>query len=199
MTRVSLASWLLGLRPAQVELLRPRPAVPPLSWILLGLGMALCALGTAIVLPRQALVREQQQELASLQQRWESRPSRPPAVAERKAGEHDPSAEATALLRELQRPWIPLFAALEACDDPQVHLVQLSVDGRFSSLRLLAESRRFDALLHYETSLAEHFPVRSVEMTHHEWRDLPSARVASAQFTADLDDHASADAPGGAR
>jgi hypothetical protein len=87
---------------------------------------------------------------------------------------------------ELHRPWHALFDALEAADTDGVNLVQLNIEPRFATLQLVAESRDLDKLVRYSQRLAGSGPIRTMTMTHHEWRDALGAHVVSAAMQGEL-------------
>ena len=100
-------------------------------------------------------------------------------------------AETLGLVHELRRPWSGLFNQLESAqagDTGAVHLTQLNVESRFSTLQLVAEGRDLDKLVRFAQrmstpdSTAGSGPILSLAMTHHEWRDTLGAHVVSASM-----------------
>jgi len=189
-----LLTRLLRLRPHEVELLRPRHRAPPLSWLLLAVGVA--ALGAAamnclpvwssrsLLADRAARLQSEVDHLAS---------SRGPVLRGRtsnRAGDRDALSEAELLVVEARRPWHGLFDQLEAAQrsgHAGVHVIQMGVDPRFATLQLVAEGRDLGELVRFSQQLAGNGPVRTMSLTHHEWRDALGAHVVTASLQGELD------------
>jgi hypothetical protein len=181
---------LLRLRPHAVELLRPRPAIPPLAWVLLGAGAV--ALGSAVLACQPAwtqgvaLAADQANLQTALDRAADSLKPRP-AV---RSSEHDTQAEAALIVAEARRPWHQLFDQIEAAQQGEgtgVHLVQIAVDPRFSSLQMVAEGRDLGGLVRFSGQMAGKGPIRTIALTHHEWRDALGAHVVTASLQGELD------------
>ena len=159
---------------------RTRP--PPLAWAVLALGVLALTGATATLLPRLTERHQLLAERAGLLQRTDQQSgvaaSRGPSAAD--------LMQARALLDELGRPWKPLFDRFESVDVAKVYLVQLSVDSHFQGAQMIAEAARLEDVLQYSKKLQGDGTVRSVRLTHHEWRNVPGARVIIANLTADL-------------
>jgi len=197
MTGASLLQWLFAGAPSDIELLRPRRAVPRASWLLLALGLALLAVSLARTLAPWERHAQLLAERAALEAELDhalGAPATRPLLHRSTGSEREVRAQAQALVHELRRPWRELFDRLEASMTPGVHIVQLSVDPRFESLQVTAESAEFPAIVRYTQRLTAAAPVRGVSMTHHEWRDAPGARVVDASMTAQLETPAGAGA-----
>ena len=196
----TLLKSLLRVRPYEVELLRPSGQVPPLSWIFLALGV--CALaGAALVcapawsrhgeIAQQRLATES--ALAALQADSASRAGAKQHTSASRAVATEDLAEAEGIVAELHRPWHNLFDQLEsaqAAEGAGVHLQQLAVDPRFVTVQLVAEGRDLDKIVRFSQRLSSQEPdggpVRSMNMTHHEWRDTLGAHVVSVALQGDL-------------
>lgn len=167
-----------------IDFAASRPALPPVSWWLLAAGCTALVVALADALPRWSLQSRLRTELEHLR----STASDLPSAA--RAGGHPANAEslaqALALVDQLDRPWPQLLGRLETTRVPGVHLVQVGVDARFQSLQLLAEASRLDDVLSYARALAGQGPVKAVRLTHHEWRNVPGARIVVASLSADL-------------
>jgi hypothetical protein len=161
---------------------RPQPVLV-LSWLLLALGVAGAALAALDVAPRWQLHQRLLAQRAELEQQLQLAGGT--RAAPRLVSVADQAA-AHAVLAELQRPWRPLFDRFESVNVPQVYLIQLSVDSSFRDVQLLAEAARLDDVLSYSKKLAGDRTVRTVRLTHHEWRNAPIGRVVVANLTAEL-------------
>jgi hypothetical protein len=181
------------LRPYEVELLRPARPVAPLAWLLLGAGVL--ALGGAVLAcepawTQHSLLAADQARLAGALERADGAGAASHAHAAGRSGDRDSQAEAGLLVAEARRPWHQLFDELEAAqrsDGAGVHLVQLGVDPRFASLQLVAEGRDLGALVRFSQQLAGNGPIRSMALTHHEWRDALGAHVVTASLQGELE------------
>lgn len=199
---------LLRLRPYEVELLRPRRHAPPLSWLLLGLGVV-ALLGAAWVcapgLKREHALAQQRAQIESKLAVLDGGPAAGSGFRRASGGKDGRIEEAQAIVRELNRPWPELFAQLEAANTNDVNVMQMSVEPRFTTLQLVAESRDLGQLVRFSQRLsspgsaaanaAHPGPIRAMTMTHHEWRDALGARVASATMQGELADGSSRGAP----
>jgi hypothetical protein len=185
---------LLQLRPYEVELLHPRRNVPPLAWVLLVAGGA--AIGAAMLACQPAW--DHRAELAADEIRLQSAlerlggethtagRSRSGAIA----GEGDALAEAQLVVADAHRPWHDLFNQLEAAQKAQgtgVHLVQLGIDPRFATIQVVAEGRDLGKLVRFAQQLPGNGPIRTMSLTHHEWRDTLGAHVVTASLQGELD------------
>jgi outer membrane murein-binding lipoprotein Lpp len=186
---------LLRLRPYEVELLRPARRMSPLAWMVLGTGVL--ALAGAVLACRPAWVHRT--ELASDQSRLQAAVDRlggdtpgngSHARSAGKSADRDSVAEAELIVAEAQRPWHELFDQLEAAnkgDGASVHIVQMGVDPRFANLQLVAEGRDLGKLVRFAQTLEGGGPIRSMNLTHHEWRDALGAHVVTASLQGELD------------
>jgi len=192
---LSILTKLVGVRRYEVELLRSTRSVTPLAWALFTCGLlALCAVVAFACKPaweRQAHLAQQraqlQNELARL------------GVATPVSGsishERESAEEAAALVDEIRRPWHELFDQIEHAQTQDVHLIQLSVEPHFTSLQLVAEGRDLDKIVRFAQRLAGTGPVRTMAMTHQEWRDALGAHVVSASMQGELAPIAATPAP----
>jgi len=106
-------------------------------------------------------------------------------AATQRGAEQSESAEALLLQAEIHRPWHELFGQLAStlsAEGDGVHIVQLGIDARFETLQLVAEGRELDKLVRFAQHLSGKGPIRSMTMTHHEWRDTMGAHVVSASM-----------------
>jgi hypothetical protein len=177
---------LLRVRPHEVELLRPAARAVPLAWALFACGAAALAAAAWACQPgwdRQAELAQQRQQLEAALGRAGVAPG---AASHRTVGKGEALDEARAIVIELHRPWHELFDALETADADGVNLIQINVEPRFASLQLVAESRDLDKLVRFSQKLAGSGPIRSMTMTHHEWRDALGAHVVSAAMQGEL-------------
>jgi hypothetical protein len=174
---------LLGRR-FQVDFAQARPPVAPLAWILLAIGAIAVSGALLDFAPRWIEHERLARERSDLQARLD----RVPGVARSSARAPDAIglAQARGVLDELDRPWPALLDQFESIDAPDVHLVQLGVDSRFQTVQLLAEASRLEQVLQYSKQLAGKGPVRSVRLTHHEWRAAPGGRIVLADLSATL-------------
>ncbi|SPE23219.1 hypothetical protein SBBP1_210013 [Burkholderiales bacterium] len=187
---------LLRVRPHEVELLRPARGVAPLAWLLLAGGAVALSAGALACRPgwhRQANLAQQRITVEAALARLGAAPVAPgDGVGRRGAtrkGETEALLEADAIVRELDRPWHDLFDQLEAATASGatgVHLVQLAVEPKFTALQLVAEGRDLDKLVRFSQRLTGGAPIRTMTMTHHEWRDALGAHVVSATMRGDL-------------
>jgi hypothetical protein len=196
---------LLRVRPTEVELLRPRAGVPPLSALLLA-ASAVAVLGAAMVC-RPAW--ERSAELAADEARLQSAVDRlgadSPAGRSRtsaagKSAQADALAEAELVVAESHRPWHALFDQLEAAQKSEgagVHLVQLAIDPRFATVQLVAEGRDLGKLVRFAQQLPGTGPIRTMSLSHHEWRDTLGAHVVTASLQGELDSSGPAVEPPG--
>jgi hypothetical protein len=181
-------SRLLAVRPAEVELLRIRARVPVLSWALLACGLAATVVAALVVVPEVQRARHGRDEVRG-EETLLARPDAPSGTKSpvaRGSTDRELLAQGEAMRNALRLPWHALFERLEASRQPDVHLVSFSVEPRFSSALVVAESRDLEALLRYGQALSSAPPVRAVEMIHHEWRDSAGVRVVSATLVAHL-------------
>ncbi len=182
--RSSLLVPLLRIRPHEIELIRPVRRVTPLAWMLFAVGATALAASVWICQPgweRQRDLAEQRQDLERSLERVGAG-----AGSSRAGVKGDRQDEAQAIVVQLHRPWHELFDALESADTAGVNIVQLSVDPRFVTLQLVAESRDLDKLVRFSQKLAGAGPIRTMTMTHHEWRDALGAHVVSAAMQGEL-------------
>lgn len=169
------------MRALDIDLLRSRPSVPPLAWLLLIAGV----LGLAVVLLDAAAARE---ELQTAQEQLERRqridraalPARPArAVAlsaeQLRAGERLEAA--------LDRPWGPLLGDLETLADDRVALLGLEVQADGQRLRLIGEARQMADVVAYVRRLRALPATRRAGLSAHESR-LDGA-VPLVRFTVD--------------
>ncbi len=196
----ALLKSLLRIRPYEVELLRPSGQVPALSWIFLTLGLgalAGAALACAPAWSRHGEIAQQrlatENALAALQADPASRAGARRQTSTGRSAATEDVAEAEGIVAELHRPWHNLFDQLEsaqAAEGAGVHLQQLAVDSRFATLQLVAEGRDLDKIVRFSQRLSSQErdggPVRSMNMTHHEWRDTLGAHVVSVALLGDL-------------
>ena len=184
---------LLRLRPHEVELLRPGQRVPPLSWLLLTAGAVALGAAAAACLPalngHTALANDAARLQAELDQLAGPTPGRHGHTST-KASDRDTLSEAELIVVEARRPWHGLFDQLEAARSAGhtgVHIVQVGVDPRFSGLQLVLEGRDLGDLVRFSQQLASNGPVRTLALTHHEWRDALGAHVVTASLRGELD------------
>ena len=188
-----LLTRLLRLRPYEVELLRPRQRVAPLSWLLLAAGALALAAAAVVCLPVWSSRGTLAADAARLQAEVDHLASSGTGLRSRagtKAGDREALSEAAVIVAEARRPWHGLFDQLEAAQrsgHTGVHLVQLGVDPRFASLQLVAEGRDLGELVRFSQQLAGNGPVRTMSLTHHEWRDALGAHVVTASLQGELD------------
>jgi hypothetical protein len=173
---------LLGRR-LRIDFASRRQPVPLASWFLLALGW--CSIGVACwhLAPRWQLRDRLTVQRAGLEEQLQQAGG---TRAPTRAVSLTDQAEAHAVLAQLHRPWQPLFDRFESVDVPKVYLVQLSVESGFREVQLLAEAARLDDVLSYSKRLAGDGTVRTVRLTHHEWRNAPIGRVVVANLTAEL-------------
>jgi len=200
-----LLSRLLRIRPYEVELLRPSRQAPPLAWLLLLCGLLALAAAATLVQPAWRRHQELVAQLATAEASLAQATDTPANSAEKsrkraatRGAERSELAEAAGIVRELNRPWQALFAQIEAADSAQdagVHLIQMNVDARFATLQLVVESRELDKLVRFSQHLAGAGPIRSMTMSHHEWRDTLGAHVVNAAMQGQLDGGDSSEAP----
>lgn len=190
----TLLTRALRVRPYEVELLRPRQAVAPLSWVLLAAGCAALAGAALLVRPlmaeHDAHVAQQARLQAALDKLLQGPPGGQRALSGAKGGERDALAEASLIVEEARRPWHELFDQLEAAERTEgsgVHLVQLNVEPSFASVQLVAEGKDLDKLVRFAQRLAGNGPVKSMALTHHEWHDTLGAHVVTASLRGELD------------
>lgn len=160
-----------------------RARAPLAAWLLLAAGMVTLAAALADLAPRWQRREHLSAERSTLEAQVQQLSG--PVGASHPASATD-LVEARTVLGELRRPWKSLFDRFESVDVPRVYLVQLSVDSRFQGVQMLAEASRLDDVLQYSQKLAGDGPVRSVRLTHHEWRAAPGSRVVVANLTAEL-------------
>lgn len=177
---------LLRLRPYEVELLQRRTVVPPLGWILFGAGLLLAALALWRLQPLLA----QRARLAQERTALELALARAGVPARRTAPATDHgAADGQAVLEELHRPWHDLFDQLESAalaDGGQLHVVQLAIDPRFSTVQVVAEARDLGRIIHFARRLSGGAPIRALALTHYEWRDALGGHVVSASLQGEL-------------
>lgn len=176
---------LLRVRPYEVELLRPKRPVTPLAWIAFASGLVTLAAAALVCKPvweRQVELGQRRGQLQTELARFGIVPSKPASNSRERPG----TDEALALLAEMRRPWHELFDQIEAAQTQDVHLVQLSIDPRFASLQLVAEGRDLDKLVRFAQRLPGAGPIRTMSMTHQEWRDTLGAHVVSASMQGEL-------------
>lgn len=186
----SILTRLLRLHPYEVELLRPRGQATPLSWLLLGVGAIVLA--GAVLECRPALTERVglEADIARLEATLDRTGDGPKPKASVRSGEQDRLAEAAAIVADVRRPWHQLFDQIEAAQQSGgngVHLVQVAVDPRFSSLQMVAEGRDLGGLVRFTGQMAGNGPIRAMSLTHHEWRDTLGAHVVTASLQGDLD------------
>ncbi len=185
---------LLRLRPYEVDLLRPGRQPPPLAWLLLIAGsVALfgAALAYAPGWTRKTELAQQRAKIETALARLGADPSVPSGGA---SGRHTSTrnaasaglVEAEAVLTDLRRPWHELFDRLEAAATKEVHVLQLSVEPRFSTVQLVAEGRSLDKLVRFSQRLSSGGPIRAVTITQYEWRDTLGVHVVSAAMQGEL-------------
>jgi hypothetical protein len=177
---------LLRIRPHEIELLRPAARATPLAWMLFACGASALAAAAWLCQPGWQRQGELALQRQNLEQSLERVGAGSGTAARRSSTKGDTLDEAEAIAVELHRPWHELFDALEAAGSEGVNLVQLSVEPRFATLQLVAESRDLDKLVRYSQKLAGSGPIRTMTMTHHEWRDALGAHVVSASMQGDL-------------
>ena len=181
---------LLGIRPSRIELLRPARAVAPLGWLLLGAGVLALA-GAALLLQarlqQRAETARQRAALEAALDRLGVHPVGTPAAAA--PGKRAALDEGQGVLDDLERPWHGLFDQLEAAaaaENSAVHVVQLTVEPRFAGVELIAEGRNLDQLVRFAQRLSGGMPVRSMTLTHFEWRDALGGHVISGSLQGEL-------------
>jgi len=201
---------LLRVRPYEVELLRPMRRAPPLAWLLFAAGLAALTAATLTCRPewnRQGELAGQRAQLETALARLGVEPLVRADRVGRDANAHDGARasldEAVALVNELHRPWHELFDQLEKAQDSSVHLVQLSVEPRFTTVQLIAEGRDLSKLVRFSQRLSGGAqetagPIRTMAMTHQEWRDALGAHVVSASMQGELTGALRSAAPAGA-
>jgi hypothetical protein len=182
---------LLRLRPYEVELLRSERRVAPVSWLLLASGMIALAGAALAARPGWEQHRDLEQQRAAADaalERLGADSGRAGSAAHSRApaGAKSDLEDAGAIVAELHRPWHAFFDQLEAADEAAVHVQQLSVGSRFASVQLVAEGRELDRLVRYSQRLPGAGPIRSMTITHHEWRDAMGTRVVSASLQGEL-------------
>jgi len=159
-------------------------SVAPLAWALLAAGFIAATTAGLVCKPAWERKSELAQERIQLQEelaRLGAGPARAPRVRDRVG-----SQEAAELVDQIRRPWHQLFDQIETAQTPDVHLVQLNVDSHFASLQLVAEGRELDKLVRFAQRLAGTGPIRTMAMTHQEWRDALGAHVVSASLQGEL-------------
>jgi hypothetical protein len=175
-------SALLGPR-FDVDFCARRARVPPLAWLLLVAGLICVASALADLVPRWRRLDRLSAQRAAVELQIQQLSG---GIVPSHAASTADLAEARTVLGDLSRPWKPLFDRFESVDGPKVHLVQLAVDSHFQGMQVLAEASRLDDVLQYSQKLAGDGLVRSVRLTHHEWRAASGTRVVVANLTAEL-------------
>jgi hypothetical protein len=190
---VVAGAWtrLLRLRPYEIELLWPGAPVPPLGWLLFGLGMLLAALAAWRIQPLLAQRAELAQQHATLELALDKAGAGTPrgGASQRRGAAGDIAPESQAMLDELRRPWHAFFDQIESAalaDGGNLHVVQLSIDPRFSTLQVTAEARDLGRIVRFSRRLTGGVPIRSLTLTHYEWRDALGGHVVSASLQGEL-------------
>jgi len=176
---------LLRVRPYEVELLRSARSTTPFSWSLLVAGLLGLLLAVLLWKPtwdrKTALTQDRtrlHEELAHL--------GFTPSASTRAAAGRVSAGEAAALADELRRPWHELFDQIENTETQDVHIVSLGVEAHFSTLQLVVEGRDLAKLVNFAQQLGGDGPIRTMALTHQEWRDALGAHVVSASMQGDL-------------
>jgi len=176
---------LLRVRPYEVELLRPARQVSPLAWIVFavgGIALAAVVLTCRPAWDRQTQLAQRRAEIENELARFGVGARKTTSTSKERANKD----EAIALIAELRRPWHELFDQIEAADNKDVHLIELNIEPRFATLRLVVEARDLDRLVRFTQRLTGEGPVRSMTMTHHEWHDVLGAHVVRASMEGEL-------------
>ena len=176
---------LLRVRPYEVELLRSARRTTPFSWSLLAAGLLGLLLAVLVWKPAWDRKTALAQDLTRLHEELAHLGFTPPASAGAVTGRVT-AGEAAVLADELRRPWHELFDQIENTETQDVHIVSLGVEAHFSTLQLVVEGRNLAKLVKFAQQLGGDGPIRTMALTHQEWRDALGAHVVSASMQGDL-------------
>jgi hypothetical protein len=179
-------SW-FGAR-FDVDFARDRARTPLAAWALAaGAVLVGCAMAAWLepAWRLHAALVQQQAEATQLVQAAADQGVRAARAGNAPGHDAEANAQANALMRDLQLPWLQLLDHLEASQVPKVHLVSLEVGRGFSGLQILAEAASLDDLLTYTKRLPGG-PIAAARLTHHEWQGETGPRFLLASIQADL-------------
>ena len=152
----------------------------PLAWLLLSLGLT-AAVGAGLVLHSAIVERDMTSGIPNSAGRPDLAAHPPPAPAFPRSARK----AVAAVRRELQIPWAPLLAALEATPSHDVALIGIAPAATHRSVRITAEARNADAMLDYLAALRSgtfpHVVLTAHQVESHE-AGTPIRFVARAEW-----------------
>lgn len=155
------------MRPRDLDFLRPLPATPRVSWLLLAVGVAVAGL---------ALTRYQEVSADLARERQAARQATP---SPRSLPARSAAAGNDAAL--LARDWNGLFDGLERSLPDDIALLELEADGRKGVLALTAETTDAQAMLGYLQRLRDEAGLQAAVLRNHAVRqDDPEAPLRFA-------------------
>jgi hypothetical protein len=138
----------------ELNFLRTRPQVPPLSWLLILVGVAMVGLaGNRYLVVSDDLAREKARGAGRNK----------PTLASRVKAEPAPLRGDTLLTV----PWRDLFARLEAGRPASIAFMSLDADGRKGTLTLTAEARKPADMVDYLETLRQKGHFSAVTLNSH--------------------------------
>ncbi len=154
------------------------------SWVLLAVGLALCA--AAGVVGGKMLARQQADD--ALLEAARVRANVPVAVAVVETGPRISELQAAsvnAAVMQLNLPWRALQDAIGAATPPAIAMLALEPDARKRSMKITAEAKSSDAMIAYVEKLKEQELFAGVALTRHEINEQDPARPIRFQIEAE--------------
>lgn len=142
-------------------------ATPKWVWALLAISLSAVAVA---VWQYQRLSAERAGLALQLQSRsvTTSAPRVAPLSGEAQAVQKEQVKQANAVLAELGRPWMIMFAQLEAAADKEIALLQVRPDAAKGRVQIVGEARHLADVLEYVRRLTTEGAMNDVVLEQHE-------------------------------
>ncbi|MEI6027678.1 MAG: hypothetical protein WCT47_13415 [Betaproteobacteria bacterium] len=151
------------------------------EWLLLVVGMTLCAWAAWAWVRQDAAEAVLRAEVAQVKTRLAGRQAAT-IVTVAEPVPPDRSAAVSGLIAQLNVPWSSLLGSLEQADHPTVAVLELSLQPKQRVLRGAAEARDITAMLRFLQRLQSQPALEAVRLIRHEHTDQDTAQPVRFEF-----------------
>ena len=153
------------------------------TWLLTALGIALCGCALVALLHQQLQLDQQLTRLHELDTTLARRRDIKPAT-KKSAITDAQAAVVNGAIAQLNLPWDEVFDALETATPPTIALLSLDPDARRNTVKVLAEAKDSDGMVHYIEQVKKQELFTSVIITMHDVNQLDPNKPMRFQFEA---------------
>lgn len=157
----------------------------PISWLCIGLGLAVCVSALLVGLKLIEQQKTLEAELLHTEEKLAARTARKPAAAPFKLAATHANAINSAIL-QLNFPWSAALNAIEAATPSTIALLTLEPDGKKNRIKGMAEANSGEGMVAYIEHLKKQPFFADVELTKHEINEQDPNRPFRFQFEAEI-------------